>query len=324
MNVYAEIAAVSPMQLQRNKLRNRLLFVVAFVAIAALMPALVDNYWQRVLIFTFVNIALASSWNIIGGLAGYPSFGHAVFFGIGAYTAAIMIVRWGLPFPAGIVGGGIIAAAISVLFVPMFRLRGFYFALATLAGLLAIDNIVRNWSFTRGMRPEDLGWSFPDVGGLIFFYYLVLALLGVCLASIAMLHASRVGYALTAIRKDEIVATSVGVPATRYKTYALLFSAFWPGVLGAVYGPFLVFISPDNVFNLNITLNMILVTIFGGIGTLVGPVLGGAVLSVIDQVAWGNFLEYHHLINGILIVLIIRFLPGGIVALPAKFRRNGK
>ena len=309
--------------MQRARIQQRLIFIAAFLAIAAVMPFLVDTYWQRVLIFTFVNIALASSWNIIGGVAGYPSFGHAAGFGIGAYTAAILMVRAELPLAVGIAGGGVVAAAVSLLFIPLFRLRGFYFALSTLAALLAIDNIVRNWTLTRGLRPQDLGWSFPDVGGLTFFYYLILALLVLCLLSVVILLASRAGYALNAIHKDEIVATSVGVPAIRYKAYAFVFSAFWPGVMGAVYGPFLVFISPDNVFDLHITLNMILITIFGGIGTLIGPVLGGVVLSLIDQLAWGNFLEYHHLIYGILIVIIIRFMPGGLVSLINKaWRKN--
>ena len=300
--------------------RRQLLFIAAFLGIAAIMPFFLDGYWQRVLIFTFVNIALASSWNVIGGVAGYPSFGHGAFFGIGAYTSALLMIRGDYPLVVAILGGGLAAGLFALCFIPLFRQRGFYFALSTLAAQLAVENIVRNWSFTRGIEAWDMGWNFPDIGSLNFFYYLMLGLLGLCLVSIVFLLGSRVGYALKAIHKDEVVAASVGIPTTRYKAIALVFSAVWPGMLGAAYGPFLVFISPDNVFDLTITLNMILIAIFGGIGTVIGPVLGGLVLSVIDQIAWANFLEYHHLIYGLMIVAIISFWPGGLVSLIAKWR----
>lgn len=297
---------------------RRIVVILAFLAIAAVMPFMVDAYWQRVLIFTFVNIALASSWNIIGGVAGYPSFGHGAFFGIGAYTSAMLIIRADLPFVVAIVGGGVVAGLFSLLFIPLFRQRGFYFALSTLAAQMAVETIVRTWSFTRGIEQWDMGWNFPDLGSLTFFYYLMLGLLGLCLLSVVALMASRVGYALKALHKDEIVAASVGVPATHYKSVAFVFSAIWPGVMGAAYGPFLVYISPDNVFSMSMTLNMILISIFGGIGTVTGPILGGLVLSAIDQIAWSNFLEYHHLIYGIMIVTIISFWPGGLVSLIEK------
>lgn len=301
--------------LLRPEVTRQLLFVAAFLALAAALPFVVDAYWQRVLVFTFVNIALASAWNVIGGVAGYPSFGHGVFFGIGAYVCALLMVRGGMPLPVGIIGGGLFAGAFALLFVPLFRQRGFYFALSTLAAQLAVETIVRTWSFTRGMQPWDMGWNFPDLGSLDFFYYLMLGLLALTLLSVIALMASHVGFALRAIHKDEIVAASVGIPTLRYKSIAFVFSAVWPGVLGAAYGPFLVYISPDNVFNLSITLNMILISIFGGIGTIVGPILGGVVLTLIDQLAWANFLEYHHLIYGVLIVVIISFWPGGLVSL---------
>src|SRR5690606_21191738 len=125
--------------------------IAAFLVIAALLPVAVDAYWQRVLIFTFVNIALASAWNVIGGVAGYPSFGHGVFFGIGAYTSAMLVIRADMPFAIAILGGGVVAGLFSLLFIPLFRQRGFYFALSTLAAQMAVETIVRTWSFTRGL-----------------------------------------------------------------------------------------------------------------------------------------------------------------------------
>jgi branched-chain amino acid transport system permease protein len=284
----------------------------------ATLPLFVGDYWERLLVFMFVNIVLASAWNVIGGVAGYPSFGHGLFFGLGAYASAMFIVRAELGLFPAIIGGGLVAAAFSLLFIPLLRQKGLYFALSTLSAQMAVETIVRAWSFTRGMHSWDMGWNFPDLGSLHFFYYLTLGLLGLCLVSIVLLLASRVGYALRAIHKDEIVAASVGVPTVRYKAAAFVFSAMWPGIIGGAYGPFLVYISPDNVFSMSITLNMVLVTIFGGLGTIAGPVIGGIVLTLIDQFAWANFLEYHHLIYGLLIVVVITFWPGGLASIIEK------
>lgn len=295
-----------------SRFRMALLAIAAILAVSA--PLYASAYLERVLIFVFFNIALATAWNVIGGVAGYPSFGHGAFFGLGAYTAAILIVRVGVGLPLAIIGGGLVAGAFALLFSPLLRQRGFYFALSTLAAQFAIETVIRTWSFTRGMKPSDQGWNLPEMGSLHYFYWLSLGLLSLCILSVFLLLRSRVGIALLAIHKDEVVAASVGIPCTRYKTIALTFSAVWPGIMGAAYAPFLVFISTDNVFGISITLNMILITIFGGIGTLAGPIVGGLVLSLIDRIVWANFLEYHALISGLIIIAVISFRPAGLVS----------
>lgn len=299
---------------RRSLFLRRLGLLLACGALVALLPLVLDTYWTRLCVFIFVNIALASAWNIIGGMAGYPSFGHGVFFGIGAYVSAILIVRYGVPLWVTLPLGGLAAAAIVPLFTPLFRLRGFYFALATLATALAVETVIRNWYWVRGLKATDHGWNLPDMYSLGFYYYATLVLLLACLASILWLRASRIGLALDAIHKDETVAASVGVDTTRYKLIAFAISAFWPGLFGAIYAPFMVFISAETVFELNVTLNMIVYTVFGGIGTIIGPILGGIALSIIDQLAWSQFLEYHSMIYGVLVVLIITFSPGGMVS----------
>ncbi len=307
---------------RRRQLMRQLALLAACGAATALLPLALDTYWMRLCVFIFVNIALASAWNIIGGMAGYPSFGHGVFFGIGAYTSAILIVRFGMPLWLTLPIGGLLAAAVVPLFTPLFRLRGFYFALATLAAGLAVETVIRNWHWVRGLKATDHGWNLPDQFGLGFYYYVTLLLLLVCLASILWLRASRIGLALDAIHKDETVAASVGIDTTRYKLIAFAISAFWPGLFGAIYAPFMVFISADTVFELSVTLNMIVYTVFGGIGTVIGPIIGGLALSIIDQLAWSRFLEYHSLIYGTLVVLIITFSPGGMVSWLNALRRR--
>lgn len=296
--------------------------LLAGLSLAATVPAFASDYWVRLLVFVFINIGLASAWNVIGGFTGYASFGHGVFFGIGAFVAAIGMVRYNLPLPVMMLAGGVASGLVALSLSPVFKQRGLYFALSTLAVMLVFETIFQRWTFTRGLRSHDLGWTVPTELTLLQFYYLFLGLLGGVIATVILLVNSRVGYAMHAIRKDELLASSIGIRTTRYKAIAFVVSAMWPGVLGAAFAPFLSFVSVQSVFDVNITLNMILVTIFGGAGTIVGPVVGGVVLSIIDQVAWGNFLDYHRLINGALIVAIITLYPAGLVVFAREFVRR--
>jgi branched-chain amino acid transport system permease protein len=314
--------AVAPRPGAFAALPRQLAWLAAAGVGLALLPLVLDPYWTRLAVFVFVNIGLASAWNVIGGMAGYPSFGHSVFFGIGAYTGAILMVRYGVPFWATLPLAGIAAALFSLLFVPLFRQRGFYFALSTLAAALAIEAIVRSWWWVRGLKNSDHGWNLPNDLPVVFYYYLALVLLLVCLASILVLIASRVGMALRAIHRDETVAASVGVDCARYKAIAFAFSAVWPAIFGAMYGPFLVYISAETVFDLKITLNMIVFSVFGGVGTFLGPIVGGVLLSAIDQLAWAHFLDYHSMIYGIVIVLIVTFSPGGVMSWVRRARQR--
>lgn len=301
---------------------RQLAIVLGLCGLASLFPLVADPYWIRVAVFVFVNIALASTWNVIGGVAGYPSFGHGVFFGVGAYTTAILMVRYGLTVWIAIPAGGVVAGLLSLLFLPLLRQRGFYFALSTFAAALAVETIVRNWTWVRGVKSSEHGWNLPDLYSLQTYFYVTLALLVLCLVTIALLLGSRVGIALRAIHKDEIVAASAGINCARYKMIAFVFSAIWPGIFGGVYALFLVYISSETVFEMGITLNMIVYTVFGGIGTFLGPIVGGVVLTLIDQLAWSHFLDWHSLVFGALVVLIVTFSPGGVMSWFDRFKRR--
>lgn len=295
--------------------QRQLALMLPVLALAALLPLVTNDYWMRVLIFAFLNIGLASAWNLIGGFTGYASFGHGVFFGIGAFVGAIGIVRYQLPLPVVMAAGGVVAGVVAAMFVPVLKQKGLYFALSTLAVMMVFDTLLQRWTFTRGLRPHDLGWSVPPTLTLTEYYFLFLLLCAGVVATVILVVNSRAGYAMQAIRKDEVLANSIGIRPLKYKTIAFVISAAWPGVLGAAYAPYLSFVSVQSVFDISLTLNMILISIFGGAGTVIGPVVGGVALSVIDQVAWGNFLEYHRLIYGVLIVAIITLYPGGMVQL---------
>jgi len=301
--------------IRQGSLSIQFVVLAFFAVLATLLPFVVNDYWVRLGAFVLINIGLASSWNIIGGFAGYASFGHGVFFGLGAFVGAIGIVRFGLPLPVVMLLGGLVTGALALLFTPIFKQRGLYFALSTLAVLLVFDNVLQRWTFTRGLREYDVGWSVQLPYGLHTFYYIFLATVALLIGSVLWLAKSRIGYALHALRKDEVLASSIGIGVLRYKVVAFVFSAAWPGVLGAAFAPFLAFVSVQSVLDMKFTLNMILATIFGGAGTVVGPIIGAVALSAIDQFTWGNFLEYHRLIYGALIVGIIAFAPGGLVSI---------
>lgn len=304
------------------RLRFQFAWLAAFALVLVPLPFILNDYWIRVAVFVLINIGLASSWNIIGGFAGYASFGHGVFFGLGAFVGAIGIVRYGLPLPVVMIGGGLVTGVLALIFTPIFKQRGLYFALSSLAVLLIFDNILQRWSFTRGLRQYDVGWSVQPSLSLTGFYYTFLGLIVVLIGTVILLAGSRVGYALHALRRDEVLASSLGIRVLKYKVIAFVFSAAWPGVLGAAFAPFISFVSVQSVLDMKFTLNMILATLFGGAGTVIGPVVGAIALSVIDQLTWGNFLEYHRLIFGALIVAITTFAPGGLVSLFLSLTRR--
>jgi branched-chain amino acid transport system permease protein len=300
--------------LPRSILGQKLAWLTLAGALVACFPLMADAYWTRLAVFMFVNIGLASAWNIIGGIAGYPSFGHGVFFGVGAYVSAIAIARYGAPLAVAIPVAAVVVSVFALLFAPLFRQRGFFFALSTLAAALAVETIVRAVPWLRGLGGTEHGWNLPNDLSVHFYFYATLVALLLCLANILWLLHSKLGLALRAIHKDEVVAAAAGVHCAKAKTQAFVISAVWPAVFGALYAPFLVYISPEAVFDLKFTLNMIVFTVFGGIGTFLGPIVGGVALTLIDQLAWTHFLDWHSLIYGALVVLIITFRPGGVLS----------
>lgn len=301
--------------LRHSPLLVQLRLLLTFAGIAALLPLGANDYWVRVACFVLIDIGLASSWNVIGGFAGYASFGHGVFFGLGAFVSAVGVVRYQLPLPVVMLLAGLTNGVLALLFTPLFRQRGLYFALSSLALLLIAENVLQQWSVTRGLREFDVGWSVQLPFGPGTYYFVFLGTVTALIASVLWLAKSRMGYAQHALRKDEVLAASIGIRVQRYKIGAFVFSAIWPGILGAVFAPFLAFVSVESVLNMNFTLNMILATIFGGAGSVVGPVIGAVALSAIDQFTWGNFLQYHRLIYGTLIVVIITLAPGGLMSI---------
>ncbi len=280
------------------------------------LPVLTRNpYFLHLLILVLMWITLGQSWNLLGGYTGQVSFGHAAFFGIGAYTTGIL-VKSGLPPAAawwGLLLGGLAAMVVSAAIGWIcFRLRGPYFALSVLALSEVLRLVALNWkALTNGAE----GILFiPAFHGKTGYYYIVLAIAALNFAVIGLVMKSRLGYYFLAIREDQDCAESLGIDTTRYKLYSLLISAFFTGVAGAFYMNYLGFIDPGIVFSIeNISIMMILVTMLGGAATMWGPAVG-AVIYILVSEAMRVYVRSGHLVFfGVLIIAIIIFFPNGIV-----------
>lgn len=290
------------------------------------VPWLIHNNYQLQVLFRITLFAsLGLAWNLVGGYAGQLSLGHVAFFGIGAYGLALFtqasIPVWISIFLAALVAT-LFAAVIGAI---VFRLRGPYFTLATIAFGEVLRLTATNLNITGGA----IGLTLPGLfTGRTFWrsYYLA----SVALAVIAFLtnywtSRSRFGYYLMAIREDEDTASAVGINTARYKLQSLLLSAFLTALAGALYGSAFQFIVPDSILTLEISIQIAIITMLGGAGTLLGPIVGAVLLLSASEVFKNQFQESHLLIYGVLIVVVVLFMPEGIVGgLQHLFRKRSK
>ena len=290
--------------------------VALAVVIAVLAPFLVGRYSLRFLTSIVMFAGLAVSWNIIGGLAGYFSFGHAVFFGIGAYAVAIAMTKAGLPFWVGLGLAAVVATTFAVVIgLPVLRLKGHYFALVTLGIGEVVRGIVSNLTTLTG---GGGGLSLPIYPGGIDVIYrtFYLLMLGTLLASLVTVYAilhSRFGYGLLAIREDEDAASMIGVPTTRYKITAFALSAMFFGIFGGIYAYWLTYVEPGDVFDIKISVLTLIMALLGGVGTFLGPLIGAIAFQVLSEVLWHRLLDFHTAFLGALMIVIVMFFPRGLM-----------
>lgn len=302
-----------------NSNRLKITVIVVFLAVFSVLPFLLSGYDQRVATYMLLGIILASGYNIIGGLAGYPSFGHAVFIGMGAYSSGILMNTYGIPFEVTIFVGGIIAAIFALLTgPPMLRLRGHYFAIATLGLQLAVMRAVNSVPFLGG----GTGWPTVVDYGQIAFYFMFLALAVITIGLVWIVRRSRFGFGLRALSLNEEHAEMVGVPTTAYKTTAYILSAIPVGMAGVLFAGWLNYVEIATVFEVELSVNMILYVLLGGVGTLIGPIVGAIALETINQYLWANYPNLHVLWYGILIIGIVLYLPGGLAEVWENLRER--
>lgn len=289
-----------------------LLLALFLVAAPAVFPA---RYSQHVLILVLLYVALGSAWNILGGFAGQLSLGHAAFFGIGAYAAAVIASKTSLSPWWAILAGPLIVLPIA-LFVGWicFRLRGPYFTLATIAIGEVVRLVALNWSDLTGgavgvvIRPSLFSGTSKTP-----YYYIVLLIAGGTVALGHFISTRKLGYYLMAIREDEETAESIGVDTTRYKLIALAISATLTAIGGAFFANYFLFVDPTVVLPLALSVEIVLMAIIGGLGTVAGPLLGAVLLKLSSEVFRNEFAQANLLIYGALLILVILFIPDGLM-----------
>lgn len=260
-------------------------------------------------------VALAASWNIVGGITGYAAFGNVAFFGLGAYTTAMLVDRdrVGLPFLVGLLASPIVPAAFAAAIGSvLLRLRGHYFSLATLGTAIAVGEVIKNQEIFGGSTG-----LFPPIlaGADLAFFYLMAATAALAVGVTWWILHHRLGYGLLAIRENEEAAAVIGVDTTRYKVVAFVIAAAITGLAGGVFAQWTSFVNQENVFPISYNVEMILMAVLGGAGTLFGPVIGAVVLeSVIQALAGGGTSAGATQVGlGILLAITVIFLPRGVI-----------
>jgi len=309
---------------------------VGLFAIIIILPLIIQRpFFHHVIIMLALYAMMGEAWNIVGGYLGYVSFGHAVFFGIGAYTTAVLFTNFNVNPWAGMVIGGVVAVgAAAIIAYPCFRfgLRGHYFAIATMAFGEIVRVLFLNWPYVGGAT----GFMVPlhkDSFALLQFhqsklpyYYITLVLVVTTLLIIRLIINSKLGYYLRAIREDEEAAECLGVPTSLIKHAAFYISALIVALAGALYGQYQLYFDPPMVFDLMVSVNMALITIFGGRGTIAGPLLGAAIFVPLREYAraWlgggGRGLDY--MVLGLLLMVIVVSQPKGVLGLLDRIVRR--
>jgi branched-chain amino acid transport system permease protein len=300
-------------------IRAFLAALAVVLVLLAVYPAFGTGYGVRATQQIFMWIVLAGSWNLISGLTGYVSFGHVAFYGIGAYAGSILVTQAGWAWPPAALAGGVAACLLAVLIgYPCLRLKGPYFAIA----MLGLNEVLRALvSYFEGLTGGGSGLSLPTLDATIPIYYAMgLTAVTVTLVTYLILT-SRFGLRLMTIREDEVAAEAMGIDTARHKLGAFLLSAAGPGIAGALTARDQGYIEPVSVFPLAMTITMIVMALFGGKGTVWGPVLGATVLFVAQELVWTRFPYLHQLLFGAIIVAVVLLMPRGVLGiLQLKYR----
>ena len=289
--------------------------VFIFFGVLAVLPLLLPDwpYWGRVLSSALMLSSLALAQNVLLGYTGYPAFGGIAFFGIGGYTTAILMKSLSIPFLPSLLIGGLVAGLTALIIAPpLMRLRSHYFAITTLALQLALGEVVANLEFTGGTDGINLPiYRGPFEGYFFYFLFLLLALISFLIN--LWVDRSVFGYALKAIREDEVAAESVGVNTVLFKSLSFGISSFLTGLAGGVYAYWITYIDPTSMFDPLLSVKTFVALLLGGVGTTVGPLLGAFLLEMVSEIVWSGLTEVHGIILGLLIVLGILLVPRGIL-----------
>ena len=306
---------------------KRRLIQIALVVLVLAYPVLTSGspVWQRLGALVLLGAISASAWNIVGGYAGQVSVGHAVFFGIGAYSSVVAYVHAGLPPIVGAPLGMLLSVGLAaVIGVPTLRLSGHYFSMAT----IAVGELVRVLSSTSDWLGSAQGLGGPAMPRSVFdlsfvsampYYYIFLAVLAGVLGLTWWIERGRMGFYLRAIKDSERAARSLGVSAGHYKLYAFMLSGAFTSLAGSLYLCLFGFVDPESGFGILLSVKILLMAALGGAGHLFGPLVGALILVPLEELSnsylGGQGAGLTFLVYGAIIVVIARFLPSGLLSL---------
>jgi branched-chain amino acid transport system permease protein len=281
------------------------------VVLLGVSPLFVDRSTVSLLFYLMMWVCLAQSFNLFTGLTGYVNFGNVVFYGVGAYAAAVAMALWDAsPYLAVLLGGAFSALLALGMSFPTLRLRGAYFAIATLSIQQAVFVLFDNWGYVNTAAGISIPVKFYDP---VLQYYAMLVVSVATVAAFFVVSRSRVGKALKAIRLQEETALSIGINSTLYKTTAFVISGFFAGLGGGTAIWNISFIDPTSGFPGTITLTVISMAMLGGLGTLIGPMIGSLILYVTGYYLLLQYPYLHLIMFGAIIMAVVLVLPNGIV-----------
>ena len=309
------------------------LLVLALMLMAALaLPLAVDLSHLNTLILVLMAAQIGVAWNMVGGYAGQVSLGHSAFYGLGAYASTLLTIKLGVNPWIGVLAGGAVAVLLSLAFGwSCFRLKGHYFAMATIAVAELVQIFFTEWEYGGAavglyVPMAKQGWLWMNFATKLPYYWLALSLLLITLAVNFGIERSYLGYYLRAIKDEPDAARSVGVNIARYKQIALSISAFFTALGGSLYAQKELYIDPNSVLSTALSIKMALVAILGGVGTLFGPVIGAVVLTTVEEgsriLFGGTGRGTDVIIYAILIIVIAVFYPNGIMGWMRNFKER--
>jgi len=298
--------------------KRDVVLALGLFALLALLPLGAGSYGLRLGTTMLMYGVLAISWNFIGGMAGYPSFASAAFFGLGAYAGAVA-QKLGAPMGlAWTLAGGAALVFAAALGLALLRLRGHYFAIASLVLAEVLRELVNAATDLTG-GGMGLNLPIPRLASIeaqaMFFFYAMLGLAALAFAAMLAVTHSRLGFGLRCIQQNESAADMLGVDTTRYKVAAFMLSGVFVGVAGAIYASWVQYIEPPDVFDVLYSVKAIVMVLIGGAGSVFGPLFGAVLFLSLEELVWRNYLQVNTGVLGLLIVLFVLFLPKGLVSL---------
>lgn len=290
--------------------RTKLLTLALLLAGLVVVPFFLTGYMLRFLTWLVMWIGLASSWNLFSGYTGYINFGPVAFFGLGAYGTAVLMVKAGISFFPALLAAALLAGIIAfIVGLPTLRIRGAYFAIATLAFSEATRSLTLILS---GLTEGGKGLMLPIYNNAYFFYFVILGLTAALTATVALIQRTRFGITLVSIREDEVASQVLGVNTFLNKLAAFGLSGVFLALYGGIYAYWQTFIEPGEVFNVLYSVQMLVMTFLGGSGTVLGPIAGAIVLGTMTEYLWATFTYVYLIFVGLLIIATVLFLPDGV------------